>query len=136
VLIPKGYFVLYYRDLGYTEDWIAKRMQSIEIRGQLTDEWKDRDVQEGLEYAILTAEISRATFGKTPSQYKKQKVARKGGKATGEALKTYEEQTGQKVVTNKNFLHQVSEAKKAQKLKNKEEKEQKKLEDKKKKDKK
>ena len=63
----------YYRDLGYSEDWIAKRMQSIEIRGKLTDEWKDRDVKEGLEYAILTAEISRATFGKTPSEYKKYK---------------------------------------------------------------
>jgi len=63
----------YYRDLGYSEDWIAKRMQSIEIRGQLTDEWKDRDVKEGLEYAILTAEISRATFGKTPSEYKNHK---------------------------------------------------------------
>ncbi|MFK7979291.1 MAG: Bro-N domain-containing protein [Saprospiraceae bacterium] len=166
----------YYRDLGYSEDWIAKRMQSIEIRGQLTDEWKGRDVKEGLEYAILTAEISRATFGKTPSEYKKhkglkrenlrdhmtnleliftmlgeetvknetrevdahgfeqnKKVARKGGQATGKALKTYEEETGQKVVTNKNFLHQVSEAKKANKLKKQE---QKKLEGKKKKDKK
>lgn len=60
----------YYRDLGYSEDWIAKRLQGIEIRGKLTDEWKERGVQEGKEYSILTAEISRATFGKTPSQYK------------------------------------------------------------------
>jgi DNA-damage-inducible protein D len=61
----------YYRALGYSEDWIAKRLQSIEIRGKLTDEWKYRDVKEGLEYAILTAEISKATFGLTPSEYVK-----------------------------------------------------------------
>jgi hypothetical protein len=63
----------YYKDLGYSEDWIAKRLQSIEIRGKLTDEWKSRDVKEGLEYAILTAEISKATFGLVPSEYMKLK---------------------------------------------------------------
>lgn len=63
----------YYKELGYNDEWIATRLKSIEVRGQLTDEWKDRDVQEGMEYAILTAEISRATFGMTPSQYKKYK---------------------------------------------------------------
>lgn len=63
----------YYRELGYSEDWIAKRLQSVEIRGQLTDEWKARGVKEGLEYAILTAEISRATFGLAPSEYKQLK---------------------------------------------------------------
>jgi len=60
----------YYRELGYTEDWIAKRMQSIEVRGKLTDEWKNRGVKEGREYAILTAEISKATFGVKPSEHK------------------------------------------------------------------
>ena len=63
----------YYKDLGYSEDWIAKRLQSIEIRGKLTDEWKSRDVKEGMEYAILTAEISRATFGLAPSEHMKLK---------------------------------------------------------------
>ena len=63
----------YYRDLGYNDNWIEKRLQSIEIRGKLTDEWKARGVQKGLEYAILTAEISRASFGMTPSEYKKLK---------------------------------------------------------------
>lgn len=63
----------YYKDLGYSEDWIAKRLQSIEIRGKLTDEWKSRDVKEGMEYAILTAEISKATFGLVPSDYMKLK---------------------------------------------------------------
>ena len=63
----------YYRDLGYDESWIDKRLQSIAIRGQLTDEWKARGVKERLEYAILTAEISKASFGMTPSEYKKHK---------------------------------------------------------------
>jgi hypothetical protein len=60
----------YYRDLGYDEKWIETRLQTIAIRGQLTDEWKTRGVQEGLEYAILTAEISKATFGLIPTEYK------------------------------------------------------------------
>lgn len=67
----------YYRDLGYSEDWINKRLQSIQVRGELTDEWKERGVQEGREYAILTAEISKATFGFTPSQYKNFKDLKK-----------------------------------------------------------
>ncbi len=64
----------YYKDLGYDEGWIEKRLQSIAIRGQLTDEWKVRDVKEGKEYAILTAEISKATFGLTPTEYKQVKT--------------------------------------------------------------
>ncbi len=63
----------YYRDLGYDENWIETRLQAIAVRGQLTDEWRMRGVQEGLEYAILTAEISKATFGLTPSDYMKHK---------------------------------------------------------------
>ena len=159
----------YYRDLGYSEDWIAKRLQGIEIRGKLTDEWKERGVEEGKEYSILTAEISRATFGKTPSQYKDFKglkrenlrdhmtdleliftmlgetttrnkavekdakgfqenrsAAVEGGTAAGAAREAYEQQTGSKVVTNKNAKHQIAEAKKAKKLAAK----QKKLEEK------
>ncbi len=60
----------YYRELGYSDEWIERRMQSIAIRTQLTDEWKNRGVAEGVEYAILTAEISKATFGLSPSEYK------------------------------------------------------------------
>ena len=67
----------YYRELGYNEEWIERRMQAIAIRGQLTDEWKDRGVKEGQEYAILTAEISNATFGLTPSEYKKLKALKR-----------------------------------------------------------
>jgi hypothetical protein len=60
-----------YRAKGYSEAWIEKRMRGIEVHETLTNEWKNRDVKEGQEYAILTAEISKATFGMTPSEYQK-----------------------------------------------------------------
>ncbi len=63
----------YYKALDYSDTWIETRLKSIEVRGQLTDEWKARKVKEGMEYSILTAEISKATFGLTPSQYQKYK---------------------------------------------------------------
>ena len=62
-----------YKLKGYPDDWIEKRMRSIAIREELTDEWKNRGVKEQIEYSILTAEISRATFGLTPSEYKQVK---------------------------------------------------------------
>jgi len=62
-----------YKLKGYPEDWIEKRMRSIAIREELTDEWKTRGVKKQNEYAILTAEISKATFGLTPADYKKVK---------------------------------------------------------------
>ncbi|MDO9614718.1 MAG: Bro-N domain-containing protein [Bacteroidota bacterium] len=62
-----------YKLKGYSEDWIEKRMRSIAIREELTEEWKNRGVKEKIEYAILTAEISKATFGLTPSEYKEVK---------------------------------------------------------------
>lgn len=150
---------LYYKDLGYNDEWIAKRLQSIETRGKLTDEWKTRGVEKGLEYSILTAEISNATFGLKPSEYKKLKdlkrenlrdhmtdleliftmlgetqtrieavskdaqgfkenkeAAQKGGKAAGKALKAFEEETEQKVVSDSNFKDQIKMAKKMKKL--------------------
>jgi len=58
-----------YKAKGYSDAWIEKRMRGIEIRETLTDEWKKRSVKEGREYAILTAEISKAAFGMTPSEY-------------------------------------------------------------------
>ncbi len=143
-----------YKDKGYSEEWIEMRLKSIEVRGKLTDEWKDRGVKEGMEYSILTAEISKATFGLTPSDYKNFKglkreslrdhmtdleliftmlgetatrnkavekdaqgfpenqiAARIGGTAAGKALATFEKETGQEVVTDKNFLQQIEEAK-------------------------
>jgi hypothetical protein len=144
----------YYKALGYDEGWIDKRLQSISIRGELTDEWKGRGVREGQEYSILTAEISRATFGVTPTEHKgikglerenlrdhmteeeliftmlgevsTRKEAKKknaqglkenkdaaieGGTAAGDALKAYEQRTGDKVVTHHNFKNQIKEAK-------------------------
>ncbi|MEK7159062.1 MAG: Bro-N domain-containing protein [Patescibacteria group bacterium] len=66
-----------YKAKGYSDAWIEKRMRGIEIRETLTDEWKKRGVKENSEYAILTAEISKATFGMTPGQYQKFKGLKK-----------------------------------------------------------
>ncbi|MEK7086194.1 MAG: Bro-N domain-containing protein [Patescibacteria group bacterium] len=62
-----------YKLKGYSEDWIEKRMRGIVIREELTDEWQKRGAKEERNYEILTAEISKATFGVTPSEYKKLK---------------------------------------------------------------
>lgn len=62
-----------YKLKGYSEDWIEKRMRGIAIREELTDEWQKRGAKENKDYEILTAEISKATFGVTPAQYKKLK---------------------------------------------------------------
>jgi DNA-damage-inducible protein D len=62
-----------YKLKGYPDDWIEKRMRSIAIREELTDEWKNRGIKEQIEYSILTAEISKATFGLTPAEYKRLK---------------------------------------------------------------
>lgn len=59
-----------YEQKGYPKDWIDKRLRGIAIRQNLTDEWKERGITEKSDYAILTAEISKATFGMTPSDYK------------------------------------------------------------------
>ena len=66
-----------YQAKGYPQAWIEKRLRSIAIRGELTDEWKERGVQEGKEYSILTAEIARATFGMTPGAHSSLKGLRK-----------------------------------------------------------
>jgi DNA-damage-inducible protein D len=62
-----------YQAKGYSADWIEKRMRGITIREELTDEWKNRGAKEQIEYAILTAEICKATFGMTPGEYKELK---------------------------------------------------------------
>jgi hypothetical protein len=135
-----------YRAKGYPEGWIEKRVRGIVVREELTDEWSERGVKEGQEYAILTAEISKATFGVKPSDHKKIKglkrenlrdhmtdlelifnmlgeastsaIARKddargfdqnkdaavrGGGVAGKARKQLELETGEKVVSAKNF---------------------------------
>ncbi|PIW89988.1 MAG: phage antirepressor protein [Nitrospirae bacterium CG_4_8_14_3_um_filter_44_28] len=62
-----------YEQKGYPKDWIDKRLRGIAIRQNLTDEWKERGLETESDYAILTAEISKATFGITPSEYKELK---------------------------------------------------------------
>ena len=62
-----------YEKKGYPKDWIDKRLRGMAIRQNLTDEWKERGITKEKDYAILTAEISKATFGLTPSEYKEVK---------------------------------------------------------------
>lgn len=64
---------LLYKAKGYPDSWIEKRMRGIAIREELTDEWQKRGIEKDLDYKILTSEISKATFGITPSDYKKLK---------------------------------------------------------------
>ncbi|MBU1177942.1 Bro-N domain-containing protein [Patescibacteria group bacterium] len=62
-----------YKAKGYSDAWIEKRMRGIEVRETLTDEWQKRGVKQDREYEILTAEISKATFDMTPTEYKQHK---------------------------------------------------------------
>ncbi len=68
---------LLYEQKGYSKDWIDKRLRGIAIRQELTDEWKQRGIDENKEFAILTNEIAKATFGKTVSEYKELKGLQK-----------------------------------------------------------
>jgi DNA-damage-inducible protein D len=68
-----------YKAKGYSDEWIEKRIRGIVVRDELTNEWQKRGVKEGKEYSILTAEISKATFGLTPSAYKNLKGLDKPG---------------------------------------------------------
>jgi prophage antirepressor-like protein len=144
-----------YKAKGYSDEWINTRMKSIDTREKLTDEWHKRGVKEKIEYAILTAEISAATFDMTPSEYKEykqlkkenlrdhmtemeliftmlgeagtrnqaekddaqgfdenQKSAKTAGHAAGDARRAFEQTSGQKVITDKNYLQQIEDAKK------------------------
>ena len=69
--------MLIYLKKGYSKDWINQRLKTIEIRKELTDEWQERGVKEGLEFAILTDEITKAWSGKSVKQYKKFKDLKK-----------------------------------------------------------
>ena len=62
---------------GYSKEWINQRLKSIEVRKELTDEWQDRGMKEGAEYAILTDEITRAWAGRSVKDYKKLKGLKK-----------------------------------------------------------
>jgi len=67
----------YYELKGYPKEWIDKRLRGIAVRQELTDEWKNRDIKSKKEFAILTNEISKATFGKTVGEYKEFKQLQK-----------------------------------------------------------
>lgn len=67
----------FYRAKGYTEGWINQRLQTIEMRKKLTDEWKERGVKEGIEYAILTDEMTKAWSGMSVKEYKELKGLKK-----------------------------------------------------------
>lgn len=69
--------VEYYRAKGYTEGWISQRMQGVDVRNELTDEWKQRGVVTNKEYAILTNEMTQACFGLSVAQYKEVKGLKK-----------------------------------------------------------
>jgi hypothetical protein len=66
-----------YKAKGYSDTWIEKRMRGIQIRDELTDEWKNRGVIESKDFGILTTEICKATFGITPTEYKQQKALKR-----------------------------------------------------------
>lgn len=66
-----------YLKKGYSREWINQRLQAIQVRKELTDEWNDRGIQKGIEYAILTDEISTAWSGMTTRQYKRLKGLKK-----------------------------------------------------------
>ncbi len=59
-----------YKTKGYLDEWIEKRVRGIAVRDELTDEWQKRGMKEGVEYSILMAEISKATFDMMPGEYK------------------------------------------------------------------
>ena len=138
-----------YKQKGYSDGWIEKRVRGIAIRDELTDEWDKRGIETKREYSILTTEISKATFGLTPGEYKKFKglkqqnlrdhmndlelifnmlgeasttkiarnkdalgfnenkdAAKEGGTVAGVARKELERRSGEKVVTQENYLNE------------------------------
>ncbi|MEO8230644.1 MAG: BRO family protein [Ignavibacteriota bacterium] len=142
-----------YEKKGYPKDWIDKRLRGVAIRQNLTDEWKERGVKSKTDFAILTSEISQATFNLTPAEYKKvkgltqknqnlrdhmtdleliftmlgekvtteisqkekpdtfyknKKVAKRGGGVAGKARNETEKELGRSVITNRNFLPEIS----------------------------
>ncbi len=143
-----------YEKKGYSKDWIDKRLRGIAIRQELTDEWAERSITKALEYAILTNEISMATFGMTVDEYKQYKklkkenlrdhmndleliftmlgervateitrkedsqsfteckdVAKRGGKVAGNARLEAENEIGESIITDDNYLKEPEKVK-------------------------
>ena len=91
-----------YQAKGYPQAWIEKRLRSITVRGELTDEWKARGVAEERDYSILTAEIARRTDARGFAQNKTS--AKQGGTIAGDAYKAFEAKIGKRVVSRSNNL--------------------------------
>ena len=91
-----------YEKKGYPKDWIDKRLRGIAIRQNLTDEWKERGIEEHRDFAILTAEISKKE--KPDSLDKNKNVAVRGGKVAGNARKETEKELGGSVISKQNYL--------------------------------
>jgi len=98
-----------YLKKGYSKEWINQRLKSIEVRKDLTDEWENRGVQKGQEFAILTDEITKAWSGLSTREYKQvkgfeqnRKIAKQGGTIAGNTRKEIELKTGKPVVSTKN----------------------------------
>lgn len=105
-----------YKLKGYNDDWIDKRMRGIAIREELTDEWENRGAQERKDFEILTAEISKATFGVTPSQYKKLKrLKRENLRDHMDDLELIFNMLGERLTTE---IHRTEDSKGFSKLKN------------------
>ncbi len=104
-----------YKLKGYSEDWIEKRMRGIAIREELTEEWKNRGAKDQQDYEILTAEISKATFGVTPSEYKKLKgLARENLRDHMDDFELIFNMLGERATTE---IHRVEDSKGVPKLK-------------------
>src|SRR3990167_577744 len=103
-----------YKLKGYSDGWIEKRMRGIAIREELTDEWQKRGAKEQREYEILTAEISKAAFGVTPSQYKKLKgLQRQNLRDHMNDLELIFNMLGERATTE---IHRTEDSKGAEKL--------------------
>lgn len=109
--------VNYYRNKGYSDEWIKKRVTGIVDRFKLTDIWKDGGVEKPIEYAMLTNEIYKGWSGMKASEYKKLKslrkeslrdnmtVAKRGGQVANDARKSYEKQTKKSAISKENALN-------------------------------
>lgn len=105
-----------YKLKGYSDDWIEKRMRGIAIREELTDEWKNRGAKDHQDYEILTAEISKATFGVTPSEYKKLKgLERENLRDHMDDFELIFNMLGERATTE---IHRTEDSKGVEKLKN------------------
>jgi hypothetical protein len=106
---------LLYKAKGYSDAWIEKRMRGIAIREELTDEWQERGADKDRDYEILTAEISKATFGVTPSEYKELKgLARENLRDHMDDLELIFTMLGERATTE---IHRVDDSKGVGKLK-------------------